>query len=115
MKPEALRDMAVKALEDLKGVDIVTIDVRSLTDIADYMIICTGRSTRQVKALAENVAITAKEHKVSFVRSEGQETCEWILVDLGDVIIHVMLQATRAFYSLEDLWEPVKDLREQNQ
>ncbi len=112
MKPEELRDLAVKALDDLKGVDIVTMDVRSLTDIADYMIICTGRSTRQVKALAENVAVKAKENHLTCVRTEGDRESEWVLVDLGDVIVHVMLAATRAFYSLEDLWEPVKEMRE---
>jgi len=113
LNPEELRDLAVNALEDLKGIDIVTLDVRSLTTIADYMIICTGRSSRQVKALAENVAVKAKEKKASFVRTEGDSESEWVLVDLGDVIVHVMLPSARTFYSLEDLWEPVKELREQ--
>lgn len=112
MKPEELRDLAIKALDDMKGIDIVTMDVRSLTSIADYMIVCTGKSTRQVKALAETVAVKAKEANHSIVRMEGEQESEWILVDLGDVIVHVMLAATRAFYSLEDLWEPVKELRE---
>lgn len=113
MKPEELRDLAINALEDLKGIDIATIDVQSLTTITDYMIICTGRSTRHVKALAENVATKAKEMKASFVHTESDLENEWILVDLGDVVIHVMLAAARAFYSLEDLWEPIKELREQ--
>lgn len=112
MKAEELRDLAVAALEDVKGIDIVTIDVKTLTDITDYMIICTGRSTRQVKALAENVAVKAKEQRITNVHTEGERESEWILVDLGDVIVHVMLAATRAFYSLEDLWEPVKEMRE---
>jgi ribosome-associated protein len=112
MKPEELRDLAIKALDDMKGVDIVTMDVRSLTSIADYMIVCTGKSTRQVKALAETVAVKAKEANHGIVRTEGEQESEWILVDLGDVIVHVMLAATRSFYSLEDLWEPVKELRE---
>jgi ribosome-associated protein len=113
MKPEALRDLAIKILDDMKGVDIVTIDVRSLTSITDYMVICTGRSTRHVSALAESVAVEAKKMNTSFVRTEGAEESEWVLVDLGDVVIHVMLAATRSFYSLEDLWEPIKELREQ--
>ena len=112
MKPEEIRDLAVTALDDLKGVDITAMDVRTVTNITDYMIICTGRSTRHVKALAESVAVKAKEMKVSTVRTEGERESEWILVDLGDVVVHVMLSATRAFYSLEDLWEPVKELRD---
>lgn len=112
MKPEDLRDLAISALDELKGIDIVAIDVRSLTNITDYMLICTGRSTRHVKALAENVFMKAKEMKVSPLRMEGEQESEWILVDLGDVVVHVMLAQTRAFYSLEDLWEPVKEIRE---
>ena len=112
MKPEELRDLAVKALEDIKGIDIIDIDVHTITSIADYMVICTGRSTRQVTALAENVAVTAKAQGVSHVKTEGGREDEWVLVDLGDVVVHVMTPAARAFYSLEDLWEPVKELRE---
>lgn len=112
MNSEEIRDIALKALDDLQGGDIVTMDVRSLTSITDYMIICTGRSTRHVKALAEGVSVSAKENKVSFVHTEGERESEWILVDLGDVVVHVMLPATREFYSLEDLWEPVKELRD---
>lgn len=110
---EELREIALSALEDLKGIDITAMDVRSLTSIADYMIICTGRSSRHAKALAESVATKAKENKASFVRTEGENDGDWILVDLGDVVVHVMLANARAFYSLEDLWEPVKDLRDQ--
>src|SRR3990167_4110241 len=113
MTPEALRDLAVQALDDMKGIDIVNMDVRSLTSITDYMVMCTGRSTRHVKALAETVAVKAKEMKVSPVRMEGEQESEWVLVDLGDVVVHVMLATTRSFYSLEDLWEPIKELREQ--
>lgn len=112
MKAEALRDLAINALDDVKGIDIVSMDVRSLTNITDYMVVCTGRSTRHVKALADNVATQAKENQANFVRTEGDRESEWILVDLGDVVVHVMLPATRAFYSLEDLWEPVKELRD---
>src|SRR5262245_54028474 len=106
MKSEELRDLAMNTLDDLKGIDILCMDVRQLTTITDYMVICTGRSTRHVKALAESIAIKAKAMKAETVRTEGERESEWILVDLGDVVIHVMLAQTRAFYSLEDLWEP---------
>tara|TARA_R110000868_G_scaffold103831_4_gene285719 strand:- start:879 stop:1232 length:354 start_codon:yes stop_codon:yes gene_type:complete len=112
MKPEELRDLAINTLDEMKGIDIVPMDVRTVTSITDYMVICTGRSSRHVKALAESVSTAAKEKKVTFVRTEGEQESEWVLVDLGDVVVHVMLADARAFYSLEDLWEPVKELRD---
>ena len=112
MKPEELRDLAINALDEMKGIDIVSMDVRTLTSITDYMVICTGRSSRHVKACAENVAIKAKQKEVAFVRTEGEKESDWVLVDLGDVVIHVMTATARTFYSLEDLWEPVKELRD---
>ena len=114
MKPEEIRDIAVQALEDLKGMDIVAIDVHDITTITDYMIICTGRSTTHIKALADNVVKEAKEKKVSLIRLEGEKENEWLLVDLGDAVVHVMLANARAFYSLEDLWEPIREMREQS-
>lgn len=114
MKPEELRDLAINALDEMKGIDIASIDVRTLTNVTDYMVICTGRSTRHVKACAENVAVKAKEKQASFVRTEGEKESEWVLVDLGDVVVHVMTSAARTFYSLEDLWEPLKELRDQS-
>ena len=113
MKAEDLRDLVIEELDETKGMDIVNMDVRSLTTITDYMIVCTGRSTRHVKALADSVAMKVKELKAAKVRMEGERECEWILVDLGDVVVHVMLANTRSFYNLEDLWEPIKELREQ--
>jgi ribosome-associated protein len=111
MNAEKIRDLAIQVLDDMKGIDIVTLDVRTLTNITDYMIICTGRSTRHIKALADSVAVQAKEKNVSHVNIEGERESEWILVDLGDVVVHVMLATTRSFYSLEDLWEPIKEMR----
>lgn len=113
MKSEAIRDLAINTLDEMKGIDIVSMDVRTLTSITDYMVICTGRSTRHVKSLAENVAMQAKQSGVTHVRQEGDTESEWVLVDLGDVVVHVMLATTRSFYSLEDLWEPIKELRDQ--
>jgi ribosome-associated protein len=114
MKAEELRDFAISVLDDMKGLDIVTIDVRTLTNITDYMVVCTGRSTRHVRGLAENLVVRAKELHVKDIKMEGERESEWVLVDLGDVVVHVMLAATRAFYSLEDLWEPVKEIRDQS-
>jgi ribosome-associated protein len=112
MKPEEVRDIAVSALEDLKGIDIVVMDVHEITTITDYMVICTGRSTTHIKALADSVVKKAKAHKVSLIRIEGEKENEWMLVDLGDVVAHLMLANTRSFYSLEDLWEPIREMRE---
>lgn len=106
MKTETLQKIALNALEDLKGIEILSIDVHTLTTITDVMIICTGRSSRHVKSLAENVVAEAKKNQVKFIHMEGQREGEWVIVDLGDVVVHVMQAATREFYSLEDLWEP---------
>jgi ribosome-associated protein len=115
MQPEEITNLATEALNDLKALDLVTIDVRGLTTIADTMIICSGRSNRHVKSLAENVMTEAKRQRVSYLNMEGQKEGEWVIVDLGDVLVHVMLPATREFYNLEDLWEPVIKQREMKQ
>lgn len=113
MQLEKLEELVMESLEDLKGIDIVTIDVRGLTTIADKMIICSGRSSRHVQSLAESVVVSAKKNKVSYIKMEGEREGEWIIVDLGDIIVHVMQPAQREFYRLEDLWEPVQKQREQ--
>ena len=113
MQPEALQSLALEALDELQAIDIVHYDVRTLTTITDYMIICSGRSTTHVKSIAEHVIKCAKTKKVSHVAIEGEGAGEWVLVDLGSVVVHVMLPATRDFYKLEDLWEPIKLAREQ--
>jgi len=112
MNTELLKTLALDAIHDLKAVDVVTLDVRTLTSIADIMIICSGRSNRHVKSIAENVVKKAKESQLKYIKMEGQREGEWVIVDLADVIVHVMLPATREFYSLEDLWEPIEQLRE---
>jgi ribosome-associated protein len=104
MKPEQVKDKIVAALEDVKGHDIVVLDVRKLTGITDYMVIASGASNRQVKALAENVQDELRKHRVRPIGTEGEAAAEWILVDYGDVVVHVMLPEAREFYDLERLW-----------
>ena len=101
---DRLLEIVNAALEDLKGVDIKVIDVRELTAITDRMVIVSGTSTRHVKALADNVALQAKNHGFPVLGVEGEQGAEWVLIDLVDVVVHVMLPETRDFYALEKLW-----------
>ena len=91
-------------MEDLKAQDVQTLDVRALTTMTDYMIIASGRSDRQVKAIADKVIEAAKTRKIRPLGVEGQQQAEWILIDFGDVIAHVMHPDTREYYQLEKLW-----------
>lgn len=112
MQTEQVQNIAVEALNDLKALDLIIINVREITTLTDVMIICSGRSNRHVKSLAEHVVMKAKQSHVSYIKSEGEKEGEWVIVDLADVIVHIMLPATRTFYNLEDLWEPIQVLRE---
>jgi ribosome-associated protein len=96
--------IVIAALEDVKGQDVVTIDVRELSDITDTMVVVSGASNRQVKALAQNAVEAGKKAGFQPIGVEGLDEGEWVLVDFGDVIVHVMQPATRAFYELEKLW-----------
>lgn len=101
-----LVDTALAALEDLKAKDIVSLDVRPMTSLADVMIIASGTSTRHVKSLADNVVKMVKEAGMKPMGMEGERDGDWVLIDLAGVIVHVMQPATRAFYDLERLWTP---------
>lgn len=101
---QSLKDVVIAALEDVKAQNIVALDVRELTGVMDHMIVASGNSNRQVKSLASNVAVEGKKAGFSIIGVEGDDTSEWILVDFGDVIVHIMLPATREFYDLERLW-----------
>ncbi len=108
---KGMRDTIVTALDEAKGKDIQAFDVREMTDITDYMIVASGTSDRHVKALADQLvdAMRDKGHRPMGV--EGENTAEWILIDYGDVVAHVMREQTREFYDLEGLWsERVRDL-----
>lgn len=106
MTSEELKQLVIGALEEIKAVDIQALNVTGLTTVADFMVIASGTSDRQIRALADNVVKVAREHKVRPLGVEGQRESEWVLVDLGDVLVHIMNPATRAYYQLEKLWSP---------
>jgi ribosome-associated protein len=101
---EQLRLRVIAALEDLKAKDVREIDVRGKTSIADILFIASGTSARHVKSIADEVIKFAKEAGVMPLGVEGQTEAEWVLVDLGDIIVHVMMPRIREFYGLERLW-----------
>lgn len=104
MNNEELQRIVVAALEDLKAVNLVIKDVSAITDVADLMIFVSGTSSRHVKSLADNVIEKAKAQGVQPLGVEGQGVGDWILVDLGNILVHVMLPEVRNLYDLEKLW-----------
>jgi len=106
---DSLQNIVVEALEDLKARDVRVMDVRGLTSIADAMIVASGTSDRHVRSLAENVIEKCKESGHRPLGVEGLKDGEWVLVDLHDVVVHVMLPRVRDFYNLEKLWSVPAD------
>ena len=104
MNSEALTDLVVDALDDVKAKDIVRLDVRDMTAVTDYMVVASGTSNRHVKALVDNVAEKAKAAGHRPIGIEGEDGGEWVLLDLQDTLVHVMLPKVREFYNLEKLW-----------
>jgi ribosome-associated protein len=111
MQTDDLKDTVLKTLEDLKGTDIVELDVRNMTSVTDIMIIASGTSDRHVKSLANAVVMACKKVGVSALGVEGEREGEWVLVDLGDVVVHVMQPRIREFYALEKLWAMTEESR----
>jgi ribosome-associated protein len=108
---EQLRDLVISALDDFKAIDIQQIDVSGQNPLTDLFVIASGNSTRHIKSMAENLVMKAKEAGCPPLGVEGERQAEWVLVDLNDVIVHLMLPKTRAFYNLEKLWEACRERR----
>jgi ribosome-associated protein len=103
-----LQKAVITALQDIKAVDIKACDVKHLTSMFDRVVIATANSARQAKSLARSVHDKARELGVRVYGLEGDDTGEWVLVDLGDIVVHIMLPAVRAHYNLEELWNQPK-------
>ena len=112
MKIDELRALIKASLEDLKAEDIIELDVRDKTSVADYLFIASGSSNRHVKSIASNVVADAKHAGLQPLGVEGEQEAEWVLVDLGDIIVHVMQQQVREFYDLESLWRVTVEERQ---
>ncbi len=104
MQAEQIKQCAVEALEEIKAREIVVLDTRKLTPMFDYMIVASAESTRQTKALARNVEDKIRSGGGKVLGTEGEQAGEWVLVDMGSVIVHIMQPAIREYYNLEQLW-----------
>lgn len=103
----SMLDLVLNSLQDDKAEEIVTIELQGKSQIADYMVVATGRSTRQVSAISQKLADRLKEHMGVIARVEGKETGDWVLLDAGDIIVHVFRPEVREFYQLEKMWLPM--------
>lgn len=104
MHAEELCKISQLALEEIKARDVTVLDTRKMTSLFDFMIVASADSARQTKALARNIADKVKQAGGSVIGVEGEQTGEWVLVDLGDVLVHIMQPAIREYYNLEQLW-----------
>lgn len=109
MQTEQIKSLVVDALDDMKAQDITELDVRGRTSVTDWMIIATGTSNRHVTAVAANVEEKAKHAGLRPNGTEGRAAADWVLIDLGDVVVHVMTDQSRHFYDLERLWGEPED------
>ena len=108
---EQVRSLVISALEDFKAENINIVDVRGQSPLTDAMVVASGTSTRHVKSMAENLVYTAKQAGFPPLGIEGEKTGEWVLVDLNDVVVHLMLPKIRSFYNLEKLWSVSEEHR----
>jgi ribosome-associated protein len=102
---QSFLNQLLKALDDIQASDVTVIDVRKQTSVTDYMIICSGRSSRHVKAIADVVVEKMKAVGLAALSQNGFETGDWVLIDFGDFVLHIMQPESRAFYNLEGLWQ----------
>ncbi|RTE08519.1 ribosome silencing factor [Paenibacillus whitsoniae] len=106
--PEQVLNFVINAVEDKKGMDIVTLDLNGISLIADYFVICHGNSETQVQAIATEARKKAHEYGVNIRSYEGIDTARWVLLDLGDVVLHVFHRDDRSYYNIERLWSDAK-------
>ena len=111
LSTDQLQQLVVSSLEDFKAIDIMVIDVSGKSPLTERLVIASGNSTRHVKSMSENLVVKAKAEGCLPLGVEGAREGEWVLVDLNDVIVHLMIPQTRAFYNLEKLWEASADRR----
>ncbi|MBV2358991.1 ribosome silencing factor [Thalassococcus sp. CAU 1522] len=103
---ETLLSAVLASLDDNKAEDVVQIDLRGKTSVCDYMVVCSGRSSRQVAAISEKLVETLKHDHGVLSKTEGKDTGDWVLIDAGDVVVHVFRPEVREFYQLEKMWLP---------
>jgi ribosome-associated protein len=117
MNERDLLSLVVKAADDKKAVDLVALNMQGISLVADYFVICHGNSDKQVQAIAREVKEQAHEHEITVKRMEGYDAARWVLVDLGDVVVHIFHKDDRGYYNLERLWgdAPSVDLQEELQ
>jgi ribosome-associated protein len=109
VRAECCKATVLAAIDDRKGIDAVALDVAAVTDVTDYMVIVTGSSNRHVRAIVASVLEAAKEADLEVLGTEGREGADWVLIDLADVVVHVMRPQTREFYDLERFWESLDE------
>ena len=106
IQPSRVRDLVLSSLDELKTVNPVTINVKKISNFTDYMMIASGTSSRHIQSIGEKVLEDLKSKKIKPLGVEGQGSEEWLLIDLGDVVLHLMSTNARTFYDLESLWDP---------